>query len=71
MCDFYLITVKDLDNNVVADDQFGPDSDNHVPENEVCTCGIWKTTTGDVLVALVAKYLREMPYGTLIIEKLP
>ncbi len=73
MCDWYLITVRD-GGNIIAGDQFGPDSENHVPKVAGCTCGMWRSQsdeTRQAFLALVARYLREMPYGTLTIERLP
>ena len=74
MCDFYLITITDLEGNVIGDDQFGPDFENLVPKSEVCTCNMWAkedSLTAQALIDLVAKHLKEMAYGTLIIERLP
>ncbi len=74
MCDFYIITVTDLDGLAIAEDQFGPDSEYHVPEKAVCTCGMWhRESDGSrpVFLALVEHYLLLMPYGILTIEKNP
>ena len=73
MCDFFWITVRDLDGAITAEDQFGPDSDDHVPVDQGCTCGMWQgeMVVGKALLELLQGYLKDMPYGTLTIARNP